>query len=43
MKTPQSAIEIRKAVHADIPSIQDIAEVTWPVAYGTIITPKQIR
>ena len=43
MKSLQPSIEIRKAIFSDISSIQEIAEITWPAAYGKIISPKQIR
>jgi len=43
MTSPKPFIEIRKAVHSDISAIQEIAEITWPVTYGKIITEKQIR
>jgi diamine N-acetyltransferase len=36
-------MNIYKAVKTDLPSIQDIAEKTWPVAYGEILSPQQIR
>ena len=43
MTSPKPFIEIRKAVHSDISAIQEIAEITWPITYGNIITQKQIR
>jgi len=43
MNPHQPSIEIRKAIFSDIASIQEIAEITWPVAYGKIISSKQIR
>jgi len=36
-------ITIRVANKADIPTIQEIAERTWPVSYEGIISPDQIR
>lgn len=33
---------IRRAELADIPTIQTIAEITWPAAYGDIISQEQI-
>lgn len=39
----QSALVIRTAVSDDIALIRDIAEKTWPVAYGNIISAAQIR
>lgn len=36
-------ITLRLAVPADIPLIQEVAEVTWPVSYREIISPEQIR
>lgn len=36
-------ISIRVAGKADIPTIQEIAERTWPVSYDGIISPDQIR
>lgn len=39
----QSALVIRTAVPDDIALIREIAEETWPVAYGNIISAEQIR
>ncbi len=39
----QSALVIRTAVSDDIALIRNIAEQTWPVAYGNIISAEQIR
>ncbi len=36
------AVEIRPASFNDIPFIKDIADKTWPVAYGTILSPAQL-
>lgn len=36
------AVEIRPASFNDIPFIQDIAYKTWPVAYGSILSPAQL-
>lgn len=35
-------IAITEAAKADIPTIQEIAHKTWPVAYGEIITKEQL-
>lgn len=39
----QPTLLIREASHADIPTIRAIAENTWPVTYGDIISKEQIR
>jgi len=36
-------IEIKKVGTESIPVIKAIAEITWPVAYGEILTPEQLR
>jgi len=36
-------ISIRVADKADIPTIREIAERTWPISYDGIISPDQIR
>lgn len=36
-------ILIKKAGEAAIPAIQELAAVTWPVAYGSIITEAQLQ
>lgn len=35
-------VQIRKATHKDIASIQGIAEEVWPIAYGEILPDGQI-
>ena len=35
-------IEIKKAGIESIPTIQNIASITWPVAYGEILSPQQL-
>ena len=35
-------VQIRPASFNDIPFIQDIAYKTWPVAYGSILSPEQL-
>ena len=36
-------MEIKAATVADIPLIRNLAELIWPEAYGSIISPEQIR
>lgn len=36
-------ITLRLATLADIPKIQEVAEITWPISYREIISPEQIR
>jgi diamine N-acetyltransferase len=36
-------IEIRNASLKDIPLIQQVAEATWPITFGQILTSDQIR
>ena len=36
-------VKIRKATLEDIPSIQSITYKTWPVAYGKILSQKQLN
>ncbi len=36
-------ITLRLATFADIPTIQEVAEITWPISYREIISPEQIR
>lgn len=36
-------ITLRLAAPADIPLIQEVAELTWPISYREIISPEQIR
>lgn len=36
-------ISISKAGLQDIPAIQQIAHTTWPVTFGSILSPEQIR
>lgn len=36
-------ITLRLATIADIPTIQEVAEITWPISYREIISPEQIR
>jgi N-acetylglutamate synthase-like GNAT family acetyltransferase len=38
-----SGVSIRAASAEDIVSIQQIAFATWPVAYGSIISPEQMQ
>lgn len=33
---------LRKATEDDLPIIRSIAEATWPVAYGAILSPSQL-
>lgn len=35
-------IEIKKVGTAAIPAIQNLANITWPVAYGDILSPQQL-
>ncbi len=35
-------IRLRGATTADIPLIRDIAHATWPIAYGSILSPGQL-
>lgn len=43
MNLTNNLLEIRTATSDDILSIQEIAEITWPIAYGKIISNKQIQ
>lgn len=36
-------MEVIKAGRQHIPMIQEIVDATWPVAYGDILSPEQIR
>ncbi len=36
-------LSIRKADTKDIPAIQAVANTTWPVAYGNILSPEQMH
>jgi ribosomal protein S18 acetylase RimI-like enzyme len=36
-------ITLRLATLTDIPLIQEVAELTWPISYREIISPEQIR
>lgn len=36
-------ISLRLATIADVPLIQEVAELTWPISYQEIISPQQIR
>jgi GNAT superfamily N-acetyltransferase len=40
METP--TVRLRQAGSSDIPAIQHIASLTWPVAYCEILTPGQV-
>jgi ribosomal protein S18 acetylase RimI-like enzyme len=40
---PSSELVIRPAALADIPFIKDIANKTWPVAYGNILQHEQLQ
>ena len=42
MESLKSHLEIRTAIFDDIPIIQDIAQQTWPITYGGIISRVQI-
>lgn len=42
LSTTSSALVIRQAIVDDIPSIQAIAQQTWPVTYQHIISAEQI-
>jgi len=37
-----SILEIRSAVFSDISTIQDIANATWPITYGNILSNRQL-
>ena len=36
-------MEIKKATVADVEIIQELAEAIWPVCYGEIVSPEQLR
>lgn len=36
-------ITLRLATIQDVPSIREVAELTWPVSYREILSPEQIR
>lgn len=38
-----NSVQIRKALEKDIPAIRHIARITWPVAYGTILSQEQLE